>query len=179
MPDILTYAKEVYQKTPRDTHGESKVVPIRGMYVTGVWQPPEYVEPILQLLSFKRNHCRIQDYIETTKSHTSDTTHHLYDVSINTAFRIDYYSTATAPAQTHDTTHHLYDVSINPTFRMDYYTTISASQTHDTTHHLLDIIINDTHPTINCPRDIGGSHPEPILRLIEFNCSGITIEDIT
>lgn len=179
MSDTISNAKEIYYSF-RDEQGVRKLTPVRGVYVTGEWKPPMYMEPILQVLEFKTNKCLIQEYIETNKTVTSDTSHHLYDVDIDSSFRIDVYSTATAPTQTHDTTHHLYDVDIDSRFHIDYYQTTNVpTQTHDTTHHLYDVEIDGSFQIVPKSTCIGGSFPEPILRVIEYNVTAVTIEDLS
>ena len=147
MPDIINNAKEVYYSF-RDDHGDRHMVPVRGVYVTGEYKPPSYVEPMLRLVSIKTTHPKIEEYTEVSKSHTSDTTQHLYDVDIDDVFRIDWYSSKST-SNTDDTSHHLYDVDIDDYFQF----------------------------TIN-PRTIKGSQPEPILRLVEVNINKCIVEDV-
>ena len=177
MPDIINNAKEVYYSF-RDDHGDRHMVPVRGVYVTGEYKPPSYIEPMLRLVSIKTTHPKIEEYTEVSKSHTSDTNHHLYDVDIDDVFRIDWYSSRTAPSQTADTTQHLYDVDIDDVFRIDWYSSKSTSNTDVTSHHLYDVDIDDYFQfTIN-PRTIKGSQPEPILRLVEVNINKCIVEDV-
>ena len=147
MPDIINNAKEVYYSF-RDDRGDRHMVPVRGVYVTGEYKPPSYIEPMLRLVSIKTTHPMIEEYTEVSKNHTSDTTHHLYDVDIDDIFRIDWYSSKST-SNTDDTTHHLYDVDIDDYFQF----------------------------TIN-PRTIKGSQPEPILRLVEVNINKCIVEDV-
>ena len=147
MPDIINNAKEVYYSF-RDDRGDRHMVPVRGVYVTGEYKPPSYIEPMLRLVSIKTTHPKIEEYTEVSKSHTSDTTHHLYDVDIDDIFRIDWYSSKST-SNTDDTTHHLYDVDVDDYFQF----------------------------TIN-PRTIKGSQPEPILRLVEVNINKCIVEDV-
>ena len=86
MPDIINNAKEVYYSF-RDDHGDRHMVPVRGVYVTGEYKPPSYIEPMLRLVSIKTTHPKIEEYTEVSKSHTSDTNHHLYDVDIDDYFQ--------------------------------------------------------------------------------------------
>lgn len=177
MSDVISNAKEVYKKFRR-LDGTTDVVPIRGMYVTGVWQPPEYMEPALHLLSFKRTHVNIEDYIERSVSTTDMGSVHLYDAGLDTGYRIDWYSQASAPTQSDMGSVHLYDAGIDTGYRIDWYTSGSASITDRGSVHLYDANVDFTHVTTFLGNDHCGSHPEPILRLIEFNRTGITIENI-
>ena len=148
MPDIINNAKEVYYSF-RDDRGDRHMVPVRGVYVTGEYKPPSYIEPMLRLVSIKTTHPKIEEYTEVTKNHWSDTTNHLYDVDVDDIFRIDWYSSRTAPTQTGDTNHHLYDVDVDDIFQF----------------------------TIN-PKTTKGSQPEPILRLVEININKCIVEDV-
>ena len=147
MPDIINNAKEVYYSF-RDDHGDRHMVPVRGVYVTGEYKPPSYVEPMLRLVSIKTTHPKIEEYTEVSKSHTSDTNHHLYDVDIDDVFRIDWYSSK------------------------------STSNTDDTSNHLYDVDIDDYFQFTSNPRTIKGSQPEPILRLVEVNINKCIVEDV-
>ena len=150
MPDIISYATEVYYSFRDDDTHTKKMVQIRGMYVTGEYTPPEYIDPGLCILEFKTNHVTIEDYAEKSVNYETGSSHHLYDIDINGSFDIVAYSKTTAPDQTDGTTHHLFDLSVTPTF-------------------IIDLKSNE-----KC-----GSQPEPILRLIEFNVSTPTIEDVS
>lgn len=147
MPDIINNAKEVYYSF-RDDHGDRHMVPVRGVYVTGEYKPPSYIEPMLRLVSIKTTHPTIEEYTEVTKNHWSDTTNHLYDVDVDDIFKIDWYSSKST-SNTDDTTNHLYDVDIDDAFQF----------------------------TIN-PRTTKGSQPEPILRLVEININKCIVEDV-
>lgn len=180
MSDIINYAREVYFKLPKDPEtGTNKIVPIRGMYVTGEYKPPEYIEPVLHLLSVKTNRATIQDYVEKSVNHYSGTSHHLYDIDANDTYRIDWYTSKTAPNQFASTTHHLYDVDADDTYRIDWYKSKSINHYSSTSHHLFDTDSDSSFTIVNKPIGIYGSQPEPILRLIELNVSGVTIEDAT
>ena len=180
MSDVINNAREVYYRLPKDlATGTNKIVPIRGMYVTGEYKPPEYIEPVLQLLSVKTNKANIVDYVEKSVSHYSSTSHHLYDVDADDTQRIDWYTSKTAPNQVGSTTHHLFDVDADDTQRIDWYKSKSVSHYSSTTHHLFDVNSDSTFSIINKSSAIYGSQPEPILRIIEMNVSGLTVEDVT
>lgn len=117
MSDTITNAKEIYYSF-RDEHGTRHVVPVRGVYVTGEWKPPLYMEPILRVIEFNTNSITIEDYIETEVDHEDMSSIHLYDVGADLSFNMTFFSTC-----------------------------------------------------------IGGSFPEPVLRMIEFNTTASTIED--
>lgn len=179
MADRLSNAKQVYYSFRDPTTGTIKIVPVRGVYVTGEWKPPSYIEPTLNLLHIKTNHSTIEDFTEKTESPISTASHHLYDIDLDATFRIDLYTTDTAPNQMGTATHHLYDIDLDATFYIEeYQSTVAPNQIGTATHHLYDVdISNDigtytVHPKINA-----GSQPEPILRLIELNVSGVTIEN--
>lgn len=177
MSDVISNAKEVYKKFRR-LDGTTSVVPIRGMYVTGVWQPPEYVKPILHLLSFKRTHVNIEDYIETSTSVTDRSSIHLYDAGLDAQYRIDEYTQGSATPPADMSSIHLYDAGVDFGYQIDYYKASSYSITDKGSIHLYDADVDLSHVTTFLGSDYGGSHPEPILRLIEFNHTSITIEDV-
>ena len=178
MGNSLNYAKEIYYHF-RDEHGESKVVPVRGVYVTGEFKPPAYFEPILRLVEVKTKPPLIEDYIETNLTHLSSTTHHLYDISINSAFTFDTYTQSSIPNQLHTTTHHLYDISIDPSFYTeDFWQESIPNQMHSTTHHLYDMNANTNYTYENYTSGQYGSQPEPLLRMIELNVNTSTVEDL-
>ena len=108
-----------------------------------------YIEPVLQLLSVKTNKANIVDYVEKSVSHYSSTSHHLFDVDADDTQRIDWYKSK------------------------------SVSHYSSTTHHLFDVNSDSTFSIINKSSAIYGSQPEPILRIIEMNVSGLTVEDVT
>lgn len=174
MSDVISYAKEVYYRF-RDDQGTAKVVPIRGMYVTGEYKPPLYTNPIIHLLSLTTAHPLIEDYIETKRTSNSKASHHLYDVDIDPTFRIDYYSTAKAPNAYAKASHHLYDVSIDPTFRVDYYTTTNKSISAKASHHLLDVSIDPSINIVEKKTDEKSSQPEPIIRMVLLSSTHPTI----
>lgn len=179
MPDIISYAKEVYYAFRDEETGTKQLVPVRGVYVTGEYKPPEYVEPILRLLEFKTNHPLIEDYIETSATTKSGSSHHLYDIDLDATFVVEAYTQATAPAQKQGSSHHLYDINVDATFVIEpYQSTTTPPQKHGSTHHLYDIIVDPTCVISVKTTVIGGSQPEPILRMIEFNVSSATIEDV-
>lgn len=179
MGNSLSYAKEVYYHF-RDEHGEAKVVPVRGVYVTGEFKPPMYFEPILRLLEVNANHPTIEDYIETSYTQTVSSSHHLYDMDLNTTFRVDEYTTGKIDDQKISTTHHLFDFDLDTTFHTeDFYTTSIPNQTMSTTHHLFDFDLDPTYSAIDYTRIIAGSQPEPMLRMIEFDTNTSTITDET
>ena len=150
MPDIISYATEVYYSFRDDDTHTKKMVPIRGMYVTGEYTPPEYIDPALCILEFKTNNVTIENYVEKSVDYEMGSSHHLFDIDVDDSFDIVAYSKATAPDQTDGTTHHLFDLSVTPTFIIDSKSNEECS-----------------------------SQPEPILRLIEFNVSTPTIEDVS
>ena len=179
MPDIISYAKEVYYAFRDEETGTKQLVPVRGVYVTGEYKPPEYVEPILRLLEFKTNHPLIEDYIESSATTKSGSSHHLYDIDLDATFVVEAYSQATAPTQKQGSSHHLYDINVDPTFVIEpYQSTTAPAQKQGSTHHLYDIIVDPTYVISVKTKVIGGSQPEPILRMIEFNVSSATIEDV-
>ena len=149
MPDTISYAKEVYYAFRDEETGTKQLVPVRGVYVTGEYKPPEYVEPILRVLEFKTNHPLIEDYIESSSRTKSGSSHHLYDIDLDATFVIEAYQSTNVPPQKEGSSHHLYDISVDPTYVISAKTKV-----------------------------IGGSQPEPILRMIEFNVSSATIEDV-
>ena len=178
MSDVISYAKEVYYRF-RDDQGTAKVVPIRGMYVTGEYKPPLYTNPIIHMLSLTTAHPLIEDYIETKRTASTKASHHLYDVSLNPTFRIDYYTTAKAPNAYAKASHHLYDVDIDPTYRVDYYTTINKSSNAKGSHHLYDVSINPSYSFSTKYTDEKSSQPEPIIRLALLSATSPIITNET
>ena len=179
MPDTISYAKEVYYAFRDEETGTKQLVPVRGVYVTGEYKPPEYVEPILRVLEFKTNHPLIEDYIESSSTTKSGSSHHLYDIDLDATFRIDAYTQATAPPQKEGSSHHLYDIDLDATFVIEaYQSTNVPPQKEGSSHHLYDISVDPTYVISAKTKVIGGSQPEPILRMIEFNVSSATIEDV-
>lgn len=178
MGNSLNYAKEVYYHF-RNEHGEAKVVPVRGVYVTEEFKPPMYFEPILRLHEVNTNHCTIEDYIETTIKQTVPTSHHLYDMSFYATYRMTSYTQASIPNQRITTTHHLYDMSFYPTFSIYEYTQQKLpNQVTPTTHHLYDMTFMHSNNVRFHTKVSMGSQPEPLIRLIELDVGTSTIEDL-
>lgn len=179
MSDVLKYAKEIYYHF-RDDNGDPRTVAVRGVYVTGVFKPPQYMDPMLRILEVNANNAKIEDYIETSYTQTVGASHHLYDMDLNTTFRVDVYTTGKIADQKISTTHHLFDFDLDTTFHTeDFYTTSMPNQTIGTTHHLFDFDTDPTYSIIGYTRIIAGSQPEPMLRMIEFNINTSTITDET
>lgn len=180
MSGTLTNAKEIYYSFREDRTGTRKVVPVRGVYVTGEWKPPTYIEPILRITEISANRATIADYIETNFPNTSPTTQHLYDVMPSYTISTVQYTTNTMPTQYHrNTTQHLYDVMPSYSLRFEPFiqTTMPTQYHRNTTHHLYDISISGYPTSIPIPTTLAGSQPEPILRLIEVNVNSATITD--
>jgi hypothetical protein len=180
MPDIISYATEVYYSFRDDDTHTKKMVPIRGMYVTGEYTPPEYIDPALCILEFKTNNVTIENYVEKSVDYEMGSSHHLFDIDVDDSFDIVAYSKATAPDQTDGTTHHLFDIDVDDSFDIVAYSKATApDQTDGTTHHLFDLSVAPTFIIDSKSNEECSSQPEPILRLIEFNVSTPTIEDVS
>lgn len=179
MSDAITYAKEIYYHF-RNEQGVPKTVTVRGVYVTGEFKPPQYMDPILQILEVNANHPTIEDYIETSYTQTVGSTHHLYDMDLNTTFKVDVYTTGKFDDQKISTTHHLFDFDLDTTFHTeDFSTKTLQNQNIGTTHHMFDMDMTPTYSFIDYTRIIAGSQPEPMLRMIEFDINTSTITDET
>ena len=180
MSGTISNAKEIYHKLPRDTSGNSSLVPVRGVYVTGEYKPPIYTDPSLNLLSITTNKSTVEDWVERYVTTTDiKTTHHLYDVSVDSTFRIDNYTTANMTPQTDHTTHHLYDIYMDPTFNIESYTTEQlAPQIDKAGQHLYDFTIDSDFEISYKSAIIGGSQPESTLRIVELSTGAATIMNI-
>ena len=179
MPDLISNAKEIYLKVPKEmTEGTNKIVPIRGIYVTGEYKPPLYVDAGIQLLEIDSEPAEIYDY---TTAHANDYDPtaiglHLYDAWVDTSVEVDDYRTTHAPDQTDETSGnvHLYDVFFNPSMRVDWYTRTKAPDQTDGISetsgnvHLYDISIDPTQVNDFYKIIQGGSAQEPIIRITEI-----------
>ena len=177
MPETISNAKEIYHKLPRDGTGTSKIVPVRGVYVTGEYKPPIYSDPSIQLQNISTGPSTIRDWIETRISITDiKTTHHIYDISVDSTFSFDTYTTSSMPTQTDISTHHMYDISVDSSFNIDYYTTDRLPDQIDIAlQHLYDISMDPDFEISYKTSIVGGSQPEPMLRLIEIDIGPASI----
>lgn len=179
MSDVISYAKEVYYKFRDEETGTAHVVPIRGMYVTGEYKPPLYAEPIVRMVSLTTRHPVIEEYIERNINTYNSGSHHLFDVSLDATFRIDEYSSATAPNQYASGSHHMFDVDLDPSIHIDYYSTSSKSITAEGSHHLFDASIDPTYVLTDQITQIKSSQPEPIIRFVLMTSNHPTITNET
>ena len=181
MPDIITNAREIYYKTPKKLTGTNQIVPVRGVYVANVYKPPQYMEPILRINTISTNHCTIENFKEDEVTpEPLQTTHHLYDIDIDSSFNIDWYSTYIAPNHMNNATHHLYDIDIDSSYNIEYYqSTIVPNQSDNATHHLYDVDVNFSFDIDLLNISDKSSQPEPILRVIEFTTSKCKITNLT
>ena len=174
MADQISHAKEVYFKTPKEYTGTNQIVPVRGVYVTGLYKPPLYTEPTLRLTEISGGPATVETY--TTASATTrdySTGLHFYDAFIDASnINIDWYSRKTIPDQTFVSSIHPFDIDIDPTCVIDYYTRqYIPDQAFESGIHPYDIDIDLTQDFDYYTSSTSGSMPEPIVRLTTIESS--------
>ena len=135
------------------------------------------MEPILRVIEFNTNSITIEDYIETEVDHEDMSSIHLYDAGVNFGFGIDWYTSAENVQPPDMGTIHLYDAGMDTSFNIDWYTSTEYSHEDMSSIHLYDVGTDLSFNMTFFSTCIGGSFPEPVLRLIEFNTTASTIED--
>ena len=185
MSDWIDYASEVYYKIPRGPDGLNKIVPVRGVYVTGEWKPPVYIDPCVQVVEITGAPALVETYT-TANADTYDptaTSLHLYDAYINTDdYKITWYTRGyNNQTDKHGSSIHLIDIDIDATVSADWYSRGRNSQTdkHGSSIHLIDVDIDPGIVTVDYPTKRGGNLPEPMVRMTELfaECTVVSEED--
>lgn len=183
MPDLISYAKEIYKKPPKNvTSDKNVIVPIRGIYVTGVYKPPLYMETGVHIVAIDSTPATIKDYTTAYADDYDPTTSgfHVLDVFVDpTPYNIEAYRSAVAPNQVDTTASglHLYDININANVNIDWYSRSYTDQTDGGRQNamssgicLYDIdIFYIGHRVDTCLIIDGGMSPEPCIRLTEIS----------
>ncbi|MBO4736312.1 MAG: hypothetical protein J5614_07945, partial [Paludibacteraceae bacterium] len=74
-------SKEVYRYTP--TANGDKLVPVRGLYVSGLHKEPWYIDHAVTVTGFESNEGTVVHYTSRTEKLEADHLMNLVDVSVN------------------------------------------------------------------------------------------------
>lgn len=135
-------SKEVYKRIPKVSSKDNPLRKVRGMYVTGDYRPPYYIDSSLHIMEINTNKPRIVDFTQVTKPTYDDSTVSLLDLSCN------------------------WDLKFNR------YTRATGSVTDDSTVSLLDLSCNDlTLTKIPRPKAYADVDTGSTISLLDMNCS--------
>lgn len=60
-------SKEIYKRIPGVSSDNNPLRAVQGMYVSGEYRPPYYIDSFVQVSNIKTNKAKIEDYTATTK----------------------------------------------------------------------------------------------------------------
>lgn len=79
MADIFR-SKEVYKHAPKEEGGQERIIPVKGVYVTGEYRPPYYAENGIQITMFDSGRATVVDYTSTYLDTTTSEGMYVYDL---------------------------------------------------------------------------------------------------
>ena len=65
-------SKEIYKRIPGVSSDNNPLRAVQGMYVSGEYRPPYYIDSFVQVSNIKTNKAKIEDYTSVTKDLTAD-----------------------------------------------------------------------------------------------------------
>lgn len=171
---------EVYKHLKYDLHDRNEIVPVRGVYITGVYSPPYYNEPIIRIDSITSTPATLADLTETDRTNGNDPSMKILDFSLtlNELSLTNYTVADLNPGS--DTFMKIVDFSLTPaTPPLTFYESTNRSSGSDTFMKILDFSCsyNGITSTIHSIEH-GHSTPEPILRLTGISSGPATIADV-
>lgn len=171
---------EVYKHLKYDLHNRNEIVPVRGVYITGVYSPPYYNEPIIRISSLTSSQPLIEDLTETSWANGSDQSMKILDfgVSITPLSLTNYTVTDLDPGS--DQFMKILDFSVSPsTPPLTFYESTDRSSGTDSFMKVIDFscTYNGLTPVIHSI-ERGHSTPEPILRMTRISSGPATITDV-
>lgn len=141
-------SKEVYKKY-RTLNGDAVVVPVTGVYVTGIYRPPYYVNHGLTLSSLTTDQATVVDFTEDDTNANTDNGLYLVD------FTMDVSSPDIVSYTTAETDVYVDPLQILLDFTMDatapdiiYYASDNVSSYDETILHLLEFTMDSVDPMI-------------------------------
>lgn len=169
-------SKEVYKKY-RNIHGDAVVVPVTGVYVTGIYRPPYYVNHGLTISSLTTQKATVVDFTEDDATVNTDNGLYLLD------FTMDVYNPDITIYTTSETNVYNDNGLYLLDFTMDvanpditYYSSDSVSTTDDVGLYLLDFTMDTVSPTIiDNPTIQKSMAPESMLLITGISTSQAVI----
>lgn len=89
-------SKEVYKRIPKVSSKDNPLRKVRGMYVTGDYRPPYYIDSSLHIMEMNTNKPTIVDFTQVTKSTYDDSTSSLLALDCNWNLKFNRYTRATS-----------------------------------------------------------------------------------
>ena len=171
---------EVYKSFRYDIDGSKKIVPVRGMYISGNYRPPYYNEPGLFITGITTENAVVENFQDSEVSSGVDTMTKIVDFVVET-FQpsIINYSTAEASSGV-DTMTKIVDFVVE-TFQpeLEFYESTTVDAGTDTMTKILDFgvdLIQMTQPIVY-GKSVGSSAPESMLRITSFSSDSAVIEN--
>ena len=105
-------SKEVYKRIPKVSSKDNPLRKVRGIYVTGDYRPPYYIDSSLHIAEINTNKPTIVDFTQVTKPTYDDSTSSLLSLDCNWDLKFNRYTRATASV-TDDSTSSLLNLNCN------------------------------------------------------------------
>ncbi len=154
-------SKEVLKKTHNENSGDTVVVPVYGVYISGKFNPPFYSNPSVMISQISSRKATIDDLTLKTEG-TYDNVLNLLELTIDPSVTIVDYSVDSK--NTYDNVLNLLELTIEPTVTIDSYTSDTIG-TYDNVLNLLELTIDPSVTIVSMPSNTLNNTPEPGLRL--------------
>ena len=167
-------SKEVLKKAHQENHGDNVVVPVYGVYVSGEYTPPYYVNPTLMFLQVATRKANIDDLTTKTMDYT-DHALNILDITFDAICPdiVNYYEDTISLPMDHVL--NILDITFDTSFTFESYTSDSFSMT-DHALNILDITYDADYTVKDTPDKKLNNTPEPALRIRTIETVKATIK---
>ena len=91
-------SKEIYKRIPGVSSDNNPLRAVQGIYVSGEYRPPYYIDGFIQINRVKTNKATITDYTQDTQSLKNDPVINVTEISAKKNVDVVYYTRATVSA---------------------------------------------------------------------------------
>jgi len=159
-------SKEVYRFT--DTAHGDKLVPVRGLYVTGIHKEPWYIDHAITMVSETSNVGTIVSYTSRDESLRTDFILNVCDIDLFTVDVVNYYTRSDNVAA--DVILNVCGIDMFPVDAMAY-TTASDNMETDVILNVCGVDMFDIDPPQRRSTVYADQQPQPSISLLSFTSS--------
>lgn len=169
---IYYKSKEVY-KQHRDLQGVSKIIPVRGLYVSGEHYEAMYIDHAITVDQFTSSPFTIVDYTTISTSQT-DHSVNLIDVTGNVTASLERYTSSTIPNQTDHSVNLIHvDGSVDVT--LDRYTTDNVPNQTDHSVNLIHVDGSISYDIESYAINKGTFGHDGVVSVLSFDATSLSI----
>ena len=165
-------SKEIYKRIPGVSSDNNPLRAVQGMYVSGEYRPPYYIDGFVQVSNIKTKKATIKNYTQAEKSLRNDPVINVTDISAKKNVDVVYYTRATVSAPKEPVIN-VTDISANMA-EIIYFTQDTKPST-DPVINVTDISAKKNVDIVNYKITCINTNPDHSVRVSKISTTKATI----